>query len=118
MAARTGVSVRSLRYYEEKGLLEAERTASGQRRYADHAADRVLLIQQLYGAGLSTNGINELLPCVVTGEATPELLARLREHRESVERQIDDLRGTLDRLDSVIASATSAHDTGVPCRRG
>ncbi|ANZ35837.1 MerR family transcriptional regulator [Lentzea guizhouensis] len=118
LAAETGVSVRSLRYYEEKGLLTSERTASGQRRYDAEAADRVELIQQLYGAGLSTGGILELLPCVVNGEASPELLVRLREHRGSVERQINDLRGTLDRLDSVIARATRAHDSGMPCREG
>jgi DNA-binding transcriptional MerR regulator len=118
LAARTGVSVRSLRYYDEKGLLEAERTESGQRHYPAQAADRVQLIQQLYAAGLSTNGINELLPCCETGEASPELLGRLHEHRESVERQINDLHGTLDRLNSVIASATRSYTTGEPCQPG
>jgi len=34
LAERTGVSVRSLRYYETKGLLGSERTSGGQREYA------------------------------------------------------------------------------------
>lgn len=71
LATRTGVSVRALRYYEEHDLLAAERSPSGQRLYAQDAVDRVLLIQQLYAAGLSSRTIVELLPCVVDGDATP-----------------------------------------------
>jgi DNA-binding transcriptional MerR regulator len=47
LAARTGVSERSLRYYEEQGLLVANRTSGGQRRYPDAAVDRVIRIQEL-----------------------------------------------------------------------
>lgn len=71
LASRTGVSVRALRYYEEQGLLVAERSASGQRHYPDGAVDRVNLIQQLYAAGLSSRTIVDLLPCVIDGNATP-----------------------------------------------
>ena len=31
VAERAGVSTRALRYYEEQGLLESDRTSSGQR---------------------------------------------------------------------------------------
>jgi DNA-binding transcriptional MerR regulator len=55
LAARTGVSVRALRYYEEQELLAPERSTTGQRHYPDDAVDRVELIQQLYAAGLSTS---------------------------------------------------------------
>ena len=81
LATRTGVSVRALRYYEEQGLLVSERSPSGQRHYPDEAVDRVRLIQQLYAAGLPSRSIAELLPCVVDGRATPELLDRDPEFR-------------------------------------
>jgi len=64
LAARTGASVRSLRYYEERGLLVAERSRSLQRTYHDDAVDRVHLLRQLYSAGLSSTTIAALLPCV------------------------------------------------------
>ncbi|WP_082860461.1 MerR family DNA-binding protein [Alloactinosynnema sp. L-07] len=51
-----------------------------------------------------------------TGEASPELLTRLREHRDGIDRRIADLRSTRDRLDTVITSATNAWETGRPCR--
>lgn len=115
LAERTGVSVRALRYYEEQGLLASERSQSGQRHYPDQAADRVRLIQQLYAAGISSASILEMLPCVMTGVASPEVLATLRGHRSSVVRQIEELRQTLQQLDSVLAGAVKSHDSGVPC---
>ncbi|SDP26034.1 MerR family transcriptional regulator [Lentzea jiangxiensis] len=115
LAGRTGVSVRALRYYEEQGLLTSERSESGQRRYAANAVDRVRLIQQLYGAGISSASILEMLPCVLTGVAAPDVLAKLHGHRSSVVQQIEELQETLLQLDSVIAGATEAYATGKPC---
>jgi DNA-binding transcriptional MerR regulator len=102
VAARAGVSVRALRYYEEQGLLEAERSPSGQRRYADGAVDRVRLVQQLYAAGLTSKDVLEVLPCVHTGIATPAMLARLVEQRDGIDRQIAELTRARKRLDEVI----------------
>ncbi len=105
VAARTEVSTRSLRYYEEQRLLSAERTDNGQRRYGEEVVERVQLIQRLYAAGLNSKTIGELLPCVHTGVATPEMLGRLRAERERVDRQVRELVETRDRLDGVIAVA-------------
>ncbi|GAA2211747.1 MerR family transcriptional regulator [Nonomuraea monospora] len=118
LAAATGVSVRSLRYYEQQGLLAAGRSSSGQRHYPGSAVDRVRLIQQLYAAGLSSKTIAELLPCVVDGRATPELLARLAAERDHLDRHIADLTGTRDRLDSVITNVGANLRTGRSCRAG
>ncbi|MCX4631870.1 MerR family transcriptional regulator [Streptomyces sp. NBC_01443] len=115
LATRAGVSVRALRYYEEQHLLAAERSPSGQRHYPDSALERVLLIQQLYAAGLPSRSIVELLPCVVTGEVTPELLERLSAERDRIDTQISNLATTRDRLDTVIAKATTTFRTGRPC---
>jgi len=118
LAARTGVSVRALRYYEEQGLLVPERSHSGQRHYPDGAVDHVRLIQQLYAAGLSSRTIVELMPYAADGRATPELLDRLSAERERVESRLAELVGTRDRLDSVITGATGNLRTGRSCRTG
>jgi DNA-binding transcriptional MerR regulator len=118
LATKTGVSVRALRYYEEQGLLSSERSESGQRHYPEQATGRVRLIQQLYAAGISSPAIREMLPCVVTGVASPEVLAKLRGHRSSVVRQIEELQETLLQLDSVLAGAVKSHESGVPCPPG
>ncbi|MEU6797951.1 MerR family transcriptional regulator [Nonomuraea wenchangensis] len=107
LAARSGVSVRALCYYEEQGLLEADRSGSGQRHYPASAIERVHLIQMLYAAGLSSRTIAELLPCVEAKVSTPESRARLFAERDRIDAQIAGLTRTRDRLDAVIASTES-----------
>lgn len=105
VAAKSGVSTRALRYYEEQQLLSADRSDSGQRRYGDGVVERVQLIQRLYAAGLNSRAVAELLPCVHTGVATPAMLERLTRERERIDRQISELVETRDRLDEVIGVA-------------
>ncbi|WP_217241783.1 MerR family transcriptional regulator [Streptomyces sp. AC555_RSS877] len=116
LATRTGVSVRALRYYEEQSLLASERSPSGQRLYSESAVYRVQLIQQLYAAGLPSRSILDLLPCVVDGEATPELLDRLAAERHRIDRQISDLVSARDKLETVITNAATNWRTGQHCR--
>jgi DNA-binding transcriptional MerR regulator len=108
LATRAGVSVRALRYYEEQGLLQATRSTSGQRHYAENAVDRVLLIQQLYAAGLSSRTIASLMPCVDANEPDEESTALLVSERDRIDRQIQDLISTRNRLSAVIDSSRSA----------
>ena len=117
LARLAGVTTRALRYYEEQGLLASERSSSGQRHYAEAAVDQVSLIRQLYAAGLSSKTIAQLTPCVVDGKATPELLQGLEVEREQLDRHIADLVHTRDRLDSVIAGASTSMQTGVSCQQ-
>lgn len=114
VATASGVSVRALRYYEEQGLLESARTASGQRVYLGEAVDRVKLVQQLYAAGLNSRSVADLLPCVHTGIATDETLARLAFERDRIEARVVELVATRDRLDAIIVAA-AASASGAAC---
>ncbi|WP_285616458.1 MerR family transcriptional regulator [Kineosporia sp. NBRC 101677] len=112
VAARSGVSVRSLRYYEEQGLLHSERSPSGQRHYAEAAVERVNLIQLLFAAGLSSRTIQELLPCTVTGVATDGTRALLLAERDRIDRQMADLATVRAKLDQIVDVAL---DPSQPC---
>ncbi|MEV3921000.1 MerR family transcriptional regulator [Actinomadura coerulea] len=63
LSRRTGVSPRLLRYYEEQGLLRAERASNGYRHYGDDAVLTVRKIRVLLDAGLSSEVIRQVLPC-------------------------------------------------------
>lgn len=102
VAAQAGVSVRALRYYEEQGLLVADRSASGQRRYPPEAVDRVRFIQNLYAAGLASKAVVRILPCMEDGVLTDEMHERLLAERARVQEQLDELTTTRDKLDDVI----------------
>jgi len=113
LAAATGASVRSLRYYEEQGLLVATRTPSGQRTYGAPAVERVQLVQQLFAAGLPSRTIVQLLPCVDSGRATPESFALLVSERDRITAQLAELEAARERLDEVIT--ISEHPTPEHC---
>lgn len=103
VARRTGSSPRALRYYEQQGLLAPERTSGGQRRYSADTVERVLLYRTLLDAGLGTDVIRDLLPCM-NGGATPETVAMLRRERETMLTQARQLEATAGRLDELLNS--------------
>ncbi|GLY39998.1 MerR family transcriptional regulator [Amycolatopsis sp. NBRC 101858] len=107
LAEKTGVSVRALRYYEEKGMLVPERSAGGHRTYADTGIGMVWLIQQFYAAGLSSKSIQAILPSVRAGKATPEVLDLLVAERDRIDKLARELADARERLDTIIATAGS-----------
>jgi DNA-binding transcriptional MerR regulator len=102
LARLTGASVRSLRYYEQRRLLLPRRTAGGQRIYDQDAVERVVLIRDLFAAGLSSDGVVQLLPCVDSGTATPAMLEHLVCERARIVAEVSKLTATRDRLDHII----------------
>ncbi|SFF51473.1 DNA-binding transcriptional regulator, MerR family [Actinacidiphila alni] len=115
VARGAGVSVRALRYYEEQGLLVAERMPSGHRRYPKSAVERVRFIQLLYAAGLNSRTILQILPFLDTLVATPRMTQRLRDERDRLRTQIDDLTTVCDRLDELIGLAVRAESAPAEC---
>ncbi|MEU3510434.1 MerR family transcriptional regulator [Streptomyces longwoodensis] len=105
VARGAGVSVRAVRYYEQQGLLTADRSPSGQRLYRQDAIARVRFFQQMYAAGLTSRRITELLPCWEAGHTDAGQRAMLRAERERIQARIDDLVAARDRLDQVISLA-------------
>lgn len=111
LSRRTGVSERSLRYYEQQGLLDAQRTPGGHREYPDRAVARVERIQVLFAAGLCSTKIVSLLPCMRDDGARSEiatstLVDDLTVERARIDRAIADLVRSRALLDDVIATAS------------
>lgn len=112
LAARTGASVRSLRYYEEQGLLTSTRSAGGQRHFTEADTERVDFIQRLYAAGLSSRTILELMPCrdAPSDETSDAALERMAKERDLLSAHIEDLLNTRDALDGLIVAARTHRD--------
>ena len=107
LAARTGVSVRALRYYEEQSLLVSERTTGGHRIYPHTAIERVAWIQRLYAAGLPSRMVLELLPCVFSPSAATgeDLVAKMLAERDRIDARVTELTTTRGKLDGLITAA-------------
>jgi DNA-binding transcriptional MerR regulator len=108
VARGASVSVRAVRYYEQQGLLTAERSPSGQRLYPRDTIGYVRFFQQMYAAGLTSRNIAELLPCLKAGHTDAAQRAMLHAERDRIQAKIDDLQAALDRLDRLI-EITATH---------
>jgi DNA-binding transcriptional MerR regulator len=99
LAARTGVSARALRYYEEQGLLQPRRDAAGQRLYGPGDERVVGAIRELFAAGFCSSVIATLLPAVSEPSASAAEIegvfdaaeARLASERRQIEQEMSAL---------------------------
>jgi len=104
LSERTGVATSALRYYEAEGLLHADRSEGGQRRYARDALRRVSFIRVAQQVGLSLEEIRESLASLPDGR-TPNQRdwERLSNSwRPRLDEQIAMLERLRDRLDGCI----------------
>jgi DNA-binding transcriptional MerR regulator len=107
LAHRTGVSIRSLRYYEQKGLLAPTRHENGYRDYTVLAEEQVKTIQLYLGLGLTTEQIVSFLHCVLLNkeafctEVLPVYLTKLAEIEGQI-MQMQQIKSNLeDRIRSI-----------------
>ncbi|MBD0746867.1 MerR family transcriptional regulator [Streptomyces sp. CBMA152] len=121
LSQRTGTPPRLLRYYEEQGLIGADRTPNGYREYDDSNVNRVLQIRGLLDAGLPTRIIKQILPCLDEplanhfSDVTPEMVAGLELHRDRMTARINCLTRNRDAvahyLDALGPRGDGAGDT-------
>lgn len=96
-------NLRTLRYYEELGLLEpARRSQGGFRYYRPTDLNRLRMIRDLQDLGLSLDAIRDLLATRQTGLPRREMLARvaraLEEQQRLIQKRIQELEAQVDGL--------------------
>ncbi|MFE9030756.1 MerR family transcriptional regulator [Streptomyces iakyrus] len=110
LSRRTGVSTRSLRYYEQQGLLRPQRRASGYREFDDSDVMVVRRVRILLAAGLNTDLIREVLPCMTDEGAV--LAPICEEMAEGLRRERDRLTGSIEQLQAAHALLSSIIHAG------
>ena len=112
LAERSGASVRSLRYYEKRGLLASERAQNGYREYGPDAVDRVRNIRLLLESGLTSEDIRELRACLeldlVREPDCAEAVALYEQRLQAVRERIDTLSATEERLERRLTESRGA----------
>ncbi len=109
MADAFGVTMRTLRFYEEKGLLQPRRV--GNRRFYNEASRaRLRLILKGKSMGLGLDEIGELVTLVESGLTDSERATALRDlcerQRDLLMRRRDDLNEQIDETTRVIDGLT------------
>jgi DNA-binding transcriptional MerR regulator len=101
LAARTGFSVRTIRFYEQSGLLSTPaRTSSGYRAYDQDAVVRLRFVRSAQALGLSLAEIAEVLrvrdyqgpPCTYVAELFDSHIRALDDRIEELTALRDELR--------------------------
>lgn len=106
-AAKAGVTVRTLHFYDQAGLLKpAARTESGYRLYGETALERLEHISALRFVGFGLDQIKKLL----AGPAIPLVVAlRMQRHiMAQQKRQLDSAIAAIDQAERALTSDPSA----------
>jgi MerR family redox-sensitive transcriptional activator SoxR len=104
LSARSGVAPSALRYYEDEGLIQAERTTGNQRRYQRVTLRRVAFIRSAQRVGLTLDEIAEALATLPAGRTpTKADWSRLSKGwRPRIDAQIERLERLREKLDGCI----------------
>jgi DNA-binding transcriptional MerR regulator len=105
LAARSGVSIDAIRYYERRDVLpRAARTESGYRLFDESALDRLAMVRQLQDLGFTLDEITDALAAHDRGGATCESERwRLESVAERLDQRIAHLQATRRSLRSALA---------------
>lgn len=109
LARATGNTVRTIRFYEEEGLLRpAEISDGGHRRYTEDELERLRLITDLRELGLALGEIRTLLElrsgCVTAAEFAIRFQQVLAGHLEQAQRRLERMRRVKKELLAALAS--------------
>jgi DNA-binding transcriptional MerR regulator len=119
---KTGVSARTLRYYEELGLLPGvRRRAGGRRVYGRDELERLRFIQRLKALGLTLAEVKQLNAVYAIGGSTLAMLEKLDEllgrHRGELDARIEELMALRDEIGKYRDHVRSRIDAGPPRQR-
>lgn len=106
-----GLTARALRFYEEKGLVEARRDRLNARYYDPVARGRLEWIARLRKAGVSLPDIEDVLGAEENGSGRECAMAKLENRRDA-------LKAELDQLDEVLTELQTPRSDGAARRLG
>lgn len=98
LAEQAGTSTRTLRYYEQQGLLPARRTANGYRDYDEDDLRFVREIRSLLEIGFNLEETRPFVDCLREGHASG---AVCRGSQEVLGRKLTDLDAVIAKLQMV-----------------
>ncbi len=110
LAARSGATVKAVRYYESLGLLSPHRLPNGYRDFDERDVLLVGEIRRLGALGVTADDARPFVDCLVGGHAAgddcPDSVASYRAAIAELDERIAELGRRRDVLAAMLASAT------------
>ncbi|MFE9687185.1 MerR family transcriptional regulator [Streptomyces sp. NPDC006285] len=113
VAARTELSLRTIRHYEETGLvLPSARSQGGFRLYTETDVARLMVIRRMKPLGFTLDEMRDLLDatdrldgkCDLDDDEREVLLERIRAYEQAATEQVEKLRVQLSRAEDFAAT--------------
>lgn len=117
LAERSGVPASTLRYYEERGILAADRSPAGYRLFDQAAVERLAFISTAKLLGLDLGEITEIMGLWEQGSCArvrADLRPRVIERAVQAQERTGELRAFADRLEQARAHLAGPDPDG-PC---
>jgi DNA-binding transcriptional MerR regulator len=115
LANSAGTTTKALRYYEERGLLDAPRRTNGYREYDESHLRVVREIQKLREVGFALEDTRPFVECLRAGneegDACPDTLAVYRRKIAEVDAYLTQLTVVRAELRAKLAAAALRRDT-------
>jgi MerR family copper efflux transcriptional regulator len=111
VAARAGVPAKTIRFWEQQGLLaDPARTPAGYRDYSTEVVDRLTFIRHAQSAGFRLDQVRQVLDIGDSGDAPCQHVSHLIDERlAQVEERLAELEETRDKL-RVLARRAAVQD--------
>ncbi|MGB8812614.1 MAG: Cu(I)-responsive transcriptional regulator [Paracoccaceae bacterium] len=105
VAAKAGLPAKTIRYYEDIGLIRPMRTDNGYRAFRDSDLHKLAFLGRARSLGFSIKDCRTLLALYEDrGRASADVKAIARDHLERIEAKIVELRAMQDTLSTLVAS--------------
>ncbi|MCX4393223.1 MULTISPECIES: MerR family transcriptional regulator [Streptomyces] len=126
VAARTELSLRTIRHYEETGLvIPSARSQGGFRLYTEADVARLMVIRRMKPLGFTLDEMRDLLAAtdrLDSDEELPagereQLLAHVRGYEQAAAQKIEDLRVQLARAEDFATTLRTRLDHAAPAAR-
>ncbi|MCW7987746.1 MerR family transcriptional regulator [Streptomyces platensis subsp. clarensis] len=113
VAARTELSLRTIRHYEETGLvIPSARSQGGFRLYTEADVARLMVIRRMKPLGFTLDEMRDLLTATdrldsdeeLSTAEREELLAQIRAFEKAAQQRVEDLRTQLARAEEFAAT--------------
>lgn len=110
-----GLPPKTLRYYEEIGLVVPDRRGNGYRAYRPSDVHRLRFLKRARSLGFSIDDCRTLLSLYGDpSRSSAEVKAIAAQHREAVERKVAELLSLRDELDRLMDACHGDHRPDCP----
>jgi Cu(I)-responsive transcriptional regulator len=103
VARKSGLPAKTIRYYEDIGLVKADRKPNGYRDYSEHHLNTLRFLARARSLGFSIEDCRQLLSLYEDrGRASSDVKSLAMAHIDEVEKKIEELEGIRATLRSLV----------------